>query len=140
VAGSWGANGDFSKWLNPETEWTWLRLWTAEERFWSVAAASLGREGTEVILAQAARELLLAQSSDWQFIISSATAADYAARRFTEHVDHLERLLDGLDGVAAVDPATHELAAELARRDDVFPNVLAAVRAALQPADVLSPA
>jgi 1,4-alpha-glucan branching enzyme len=140
VSGSWGANGDFSKWLNPETEWTWLRLWAAEERFWSVAASSLGKDGTDEVVAQAARELLLAQSSDWQFIISSATAADYAARRFTEHADHLDRLLDGLEGAGGVDSATHELAAELRVKNDVFPSVLPAVRAALQPADVLSPA
>lgn len=91
--GSWGANGDFSKWLNPDTEWTWLRLWPAEDRFWSVAARAIERSDAHPVLEQAARELLLAQSSDWQFIISSATAGDYASKRFTEHLDNLDQLL-----------------------------------------------
>jgi hypothetical protein len=34
--GSWGANGDFSKWMNPETQWTWDRLWNLEDRFWDL--------------------------------------------------------------------------------------------------------
>ena len=29
-AGSWGANGDFSMWLNPGTRWTWERLWALD--------------------------------------------------------------------------------------------------------------
>jgi 1,4-alpha-glucan branching enzyme len=132
ATGSWGANGDYSKWLNPETEWTWLRLWDAEERFWSRAEAAFGDETREHVLAQAARELVLAQSSDWQFIISSATAADYAAKRFSEHLDNLDRLLGGLDTPAGVDPGIAELAAELGRVNDVFPSILPSVRSALR--------
>ena len=84
-------------------------------------------------MAQAARELLLAQSSDWQFIISDATATDYAARRFTEHADNLDRLLDLLEAPELpVDAAG--LAAGMQRRNDVFPEVMAALRSALDPA------
>src|SRR5262245_8142507 len=68
--GSWGANGDFSKWMNPETRWTWDRLWVLEDRFWNTARRSLPAcpPARLPVYAQAARELLLAQSSDWQFI------------------------------------------------------------------------
>jgi 1,4-alpha-glucan branching enzyme len=83
--GSWGAHGDHSMWLNPGTRWTWERLWPLEERFWDVAPAALASDDTRSILAQAARELLLAQSSDWQFIISTGAAADYGERRFRAH-------------------------------------------------------
>jgi 1,4-alpha-glucan branching enzyme len=127
--GSWGANGDFSKWLNPETEWTWTRLWRAEERFWAAVDTSFGQVESEDILAQAARELLLAQSSDWQFIISSQTAGDYASKRFSEHLDNLDRLLVPLEtGVVPIEARL--LAASLRTTNDVFPDILPAIAAA----------
>jgi len=119
-------------WLGPATGWTWERLWPLEERFWDAAPAALARPATRPVLAQAARELLLAQSSDWQFIISTGAAADYAERRFREHCD----ALDGL--VAALDPAAEDSleaaqrrADELFERDALFPDILPAVAAAL---------
>jgi 1,4-alpha-glucan branching enzyme len=84
------------------------------------------------VLAQAARELLLAQASDWQFIISTDVAADYAERRFTEHCDDAQVLLAALEaGAEEWLPQAQARAEELARRDDLFPDVLSAVAAAL---------
>ncbi len=127
--GSWGANGDFSKWLNPATEWTWVRLWRAEDRFWNAVDHALGDPEAEEVLSQAARELLLAQSSDWQFIISSATAGDYAAKRFGEHLENLERLLAPLES-RVITIEARLLAADLHRRNDVFPDILPALATA----------
>jgi 1,4-alpha-glucan branching enzyme len=129
-AGSWGANGDFSKWLNRETEWTWLRLWPAEERFWRVAADVIEQEDARPVLEQAARELLLAQSSDWQFIISSATAADYATKRLVEHLANVDRLVTALEA-PPITPEARTLAGELQLRDDLFPHLYPSIRAAL---------
>jgi 1,4-alpha-glucan branching enzyme len=131
--GSWGADGDFSMWLNPRTTWTWERLWPLEHAFWELAPRALGEPSAHEALAQAARTLLLLQSSDWQFIISTGEAADYADHRFHSHASDLARLLDALaTGVAtgATDAATN-VAAELRVRDDVFPDVLSSVAAAL---------
>ncbi|HEX3276074.1 MAG TPA: 1,4-alpha-glucan branching protein domain-containing protein [Gemmatimonadales bacterium] len=131
-AGSWGANGDFSMWLSEATAWTWQRLWPLEEQFWDVAPAALGSDDTRFILAQAARELLLAQSSDWQFIISTGAAADYGERRFREHCADTEELVRALvDGSPAALERGHRRAAELAERDALFPDVLPALAAAL---------
>jgi 1,4-alpha-glucan branching enzyme len=127
--GSWGANGDFSKWLNPATEWTWLRLWRAEDRFWNAVGPVLGDPEAADILGQAARELLLAQSSDWQFIISSATAGDYASKRFSEHLENLDRLLAPLES-RVVTIEARLLAADLHSRNDVFPDVIGSLMAA----------
>jgi len=127
AVGSWGANGDFSMWLNPQTEWTWRRLWPLEQAFWDAAPQALGRPEAWPVLAQAARELLLAQSSDWQFIISTGAVADYAERRFLGHCDDAERLVAAL----AVPGGNLEEALrrtdELARRDDLFPDVLSSL-------------
>jgi 1,4-alpha-glucan branching enzyme len=127
--GSWGANGDHSMWLNERTAWTWERLWGLEDAFWDVAPAALASAAARSVLAQAARELLLAQASDWQFIISTGAVVDYAERRFTLHCDDAERLIKALAGGEL--EAAGRVAEELARRDDLFPNVLAQVAEAL---------
>ena len=131
-AGSWGANGDFSMWLNGQTAWTWERLWPIEAAFWDVAPAALQSPAARPVLAQAARELLLAQSSDWQFIISTGAAADYGERRFREHCADTESLVDALrDGSSQALDAAARRAEELGRRDHLFPDVLPAITAAL---------
>jgi 1,4-alpha-glucan branching enzyme len=132
--GSWGANGDFSMWMNPGTEWTWKRLWALEERFWNTARASLPVHPStrQSVLGQATRELLLAQSSDWQFIISTGAAADYAERRFGGHCDALETLLAALEDGRPDALARGSARAEaLHRLDDLFPDPLPAVVEAL---------
>ena len=120
--GSWGANGDFSKWMNPETQWTWNRLWAVEERFWTTVRRALpvSPPARLPVFAQAARELLLAQSSDWQFIISTGAAGDYASKRFTGHCDALDALLDAIAGGGGADAALLE---EHGARDDCFPDI-----------------
>jgi 1,4-alpha-glucan branching enzyme len=128
--GSWGANGDHTMWLNDRTAWTWKRLSAVEEAFWDAAPTALASAAARPVLAQAARELLLAQASDWQFIISTGAVVDYAERRFTLHCDDAERLIKALAG-GDLDVAGR-LADDLARRDDLFPNVLAQVAEALE--------
>jgi 1,4-alpha-glucan branching enzyme len=131
--GSWGVNGDHSMWMNDQTRWTWDRLWPLEDAFWDAAPAALAVSAARPILAQAARELLLAQASDWQFILSTGAVPDYAERRFSGHCRDAERLLEGLrDG--SLEGAAR-LADELARRDAVFPDVLESVAGALRALD-----
>jgi len=125
--GSWGAGGDDGMWLNEQTLWTWERLWPLERRFWAVAPAALATPGAQTVLAQASRELLLAQASDWQFIISTGAVADYGERRFALHCDDAGRLVAALEAVVAGDTdlgGATRLAEDLHRRDDCFPHVL----------------
>lgn len=123
--GSWGANGDYSMWLSPATAWTWERLWPLETAFWRLAPQALDDPAAHPVLAQATRELLLAQSSDWQFIISTGAAGDYAESRFLGHCGGLETLLDALDPARRDElPAATRQAAELRRLDDPFPDPL----------------
>jgi 1,4-alpha-glucan branching enzyme len=130
--GSWGANGDSSMWLSERTAWTWERLWPLEQAFWDLAPNAIASPAVRSVLAQAARELLLAQSSDWQFIISTGAAADYAERRFQEHCTDAQALIAALatsdDGELE---AAQRRADVLGQRNQVFPNVLPAVAAAL---------
>jgi 1,4-alpha-glucan branching enzyme len=133
AAGSWGANGDYSMWLNDQTAWTWPTVWKLEDEFWMLAREAIEFPSAHEALAQAARELLLLQSSDWQFIISTGAVADYAIRRFNGHADDCTTLFTAIrDGLVSGDltNATN-LALELRARDDVFPNILDSIRAVL---------
>lgn len=102
--GSWGEGGDHRTWLNQDTEWTWQKIYPAEESFWSWVKRSSGRNSSELqrVLSQTARELLLMQASDWQFLITTMVSRDYGEKRFLEHYEDfqslgrfLERLLEG---------------------------------------------
>ena len=129
--GSWGVNGDHSMWMNDQTRWTWDRLWPLENAFWDTARVAVGNPAARPVLAQAARELLLAQASDWQFIISTGAVTDYAERRFVLHCEDTGRLLEALRrGGGALEGGVH-LADELWKRDSVFPDVLEAISIAL---------
>jgi predicted glycosyl hydrolase (DUF1957 family) len=133
TAGSWGANGDFSMWLNEGTRWTWERLWPLEERFWSLAAGAIENPAAATVLAQAARELLLLQASDWQFIISTGAAGDYATKRFLGHADDLTELLDALEpGARASLDAASRRALAMRVVDDVFPGILPVLATVLE--------
>lgn len=96
---SWGADGYNDFWLNPSTDWMYKHLHHAEDKMSEMANKYPAAEGLEVrCLNQMARELLLAQSSDWSFIIHSGTAVDYARQRFINHVGRFNHLLGMLEG------------------------------------------
>lgn len=93
--GSWGAGGHHSVWLNESTQWTWRHIHAAEATLADLAREALqtGDPVLERVVRQAARELLLLQASDWQFLITTWSARDYAEMRVAEHVDAFERLV-----------------------------------------------
>jgi len=70
-------------------------------------------------LNQAARELLLAQSSDWAFIMKTGTMVDYAVRRTKEHVLRFLRLHDQVRG-GNIDEAW---LSQVESRDNLFPEI-----------------
>ncbi len=97
--GSWGEGGFHWVWLNEWTEWTWERIYEMEHRV--VSLIKSGREIDGELMEQILKELLLLESSDWQFLITTWSARDYAENRFSEHYEMLKKLLqiaeDGMD-------------------------------------------
>lgn len=117
---SWGANGYGEVWLNPKNAWIYPHLHAAERRMVAAARQHRWAEGwVRRLLNQAARELLLAQSSDWAFIITQNTTVPYAEKRTREHLTWFNRLLDQLDAQA---PDLTFLA-ELEGRNPIFPTL-----------------
>ncbi len=118
--GSWGAGGTHFVWDNADTHWMWPIIHAAEARMLvAVRRHPKAEGGMRDVLNQAARELLLLQSSDWPFLVSTGQAKEYAVQRFHSHVERFDHLLAFLDG-GSPDPA---LAASLWERDKIFPEV-----------------
>jgi len=90
--GSWGQNGDNYVWLNPDTSWTWTHIYPAEATVREIATEGKWQDGGtgKRIMKQLCRELLLLESSDWQFLITTGPARDYAEARFMTHVDQFK--------------------------------------------------
>ncbi|MGH7275425.1 MAG: 1,4-alpha-glucan branching protein domain-containing protein [Candidatus Rokuibacteriota bacterium] len=114
--GSWGEGGDHRVWLNRDTEWTWDRVYSAEAEWVEHLRSGLRGDGDQRrVLAQATRELLLLQASDWQFLITTGTARDYAERRVAEHYAEFKRLSEMLRGLKAGEPLSTDDANTLRR-------------------------
>ena len=98
-ASSWGDKGYFEVWLNGANDWIYRHLHQAEERMVELAGRYPDAQGiTRRALNQAARELLLAQSSDWAFLMTAGTASAYAQRRTREHLARFVRLYEEIRG------------------------------------------
>jgi 1,4-alpha-glucan branching enzyme len=74
------------------------------------------------LLNQAARELLLLQSSDWPFLVTTLQAKEYAVERFQDHLDRFDRLVSLVEAnsLAAEDM---EYLEALRERDNPFPTI-----------------
>lgn len=121
---SWGAGGNHFTWMNAETEWMWPIIHATERRMETLVEANPDALGTLAeLLNQAARELLLLQSSDWPFLVTTGQAKDYASQRFTEHVDRFEALAEIAERGDEVTLEESDMLAALADRDNPFPAI-----------------
>ena len=91
--GSWGKNNDHSTWLNEGTAWMWDELGGLAREMDALRALPPRGPFLERASRQAVRELLLAQSSDWPFLVTTGQAADYAVERFRSHVHRFHRAM-----------------------------------------------
>jgi 1,4-alpha-glucan branching enzyme len=86
-ASSWGEEGYWKVWLNESNEWIYPHLHVAQERMSELADRFINPNDLELrALQQAGRELLLAQSSDWPFILRTGTSPNYARKRVKDHL------------------------------------------------------
>lgn len=120
--GSWGAGGTHFTWDNNDTHWMWEPIYDAEEQMQHLADThkkDYRDDYLRGVLNQAARELLLLESSDWPFLVTTGQARQYSVQRFSQH---LERFLSLATSVERGTP-DGDLAARLWERDRIFPDV-----------------
>src|SRR4029077_15451422 len=117
---SWGDKGYHEVWLNGANDWIYRHLHKAAELMIELAEQNPSASGQrERALNQAARELYLAQSSDWAFLMTVGTAATYATKRTK---DHLLRFL-ALNAQLRRGSIDESSLAEVERRDTIFPTL-----------------
>lgn len=126
--GSWGKNGTNEVWLNPDTAWTWTHIYPAEARVRAIATEGKWQDGGtgERIAKQMCRELLLLESSDWQFLITTEAARDYAEQRFLTHVDQfrdMEKAWNEFTAKGSLSAETAQRLKQVEDRDNIFPDV-----------------
>jgi 1,4-alpha-glucan branching enzyme len=118
---TWGAKGFAEVWLNPSNDWIYPHLEMAAERMVELAQRYPEAEGVpRRALDQAARELLLAQASDWAFIMKTGTTVEYAKKRTQDHVARFTYLYRALTGREEL---REDFVREFEERDNIFPGI-----------------
>ncbi len=126
--GSWGAGGGNEVWMNPETSWTYTHIYPAELYTRAVCTRGKWRDSALGlrIVRQLCRELLLLESSDWQFLITTGAARDYAEVRFLTHNDQFNELKGfwtAFESTSILAAEQEKRLAEIELRDSIFPDI-----------------
>ncbi|MFH1784124.1 MAG: 1,4-alpha-glucan branching protein domain-containing protein [bacterium] len=117
---SWGDQGYSSCWLNNKNDWIYRHLHKAAERMEELAVINTRNNGVmKRAIQQAARELLLAQSSDWAFIMSTETTIPYAHKRTKNHINRFNRLYEEIKS-GNIDEGWLE---DIELKDNIFPEL-----------------
>jgi 1,4-alpha-glucan branching enzyme len=117
---SWGYKGYCEVWCEGSNDWIYRHLHEGADRMVELARGN--PEATPLrrrALNQAARELLLAQSSDWAFILKTGTMVEYARERTRVHVLNFNHLYDQLRG----NDIDEGWLGEIERRHNIFPDL-----------------
>ncbi|MFX0091821.1 MAG: 1,4-alpha-glucan branching protein domain-containing protein, partial [Candidatus Hodarchaeota archaeon] len=126
--GSWGQGGYHYIWLNKDTTWCWKLIYECEH----IMEDLVGKYKTSTdpniqrILKQLARELLLLEASDWEFLISTWAARDYAENRIGTHYDrfkHLSQLFQRYESSGNLSEGDWMYLADLEKQDGLFSNI-----------------
>lgn len=121
---SWGEGGYSAVWLDSSNDWIYRHVHRAESQMHELAQShaapgTVPPDLTRRALAQLARELLLAQSSDWAFIMKTGTAVQYAVERVKGHLSRFQTLARQL-AAGNIDAAW---LADIEGRDNVFADL-----------------
>jgi 1,4-alpha-glucan branching enzyme len=117
---SWGWKGYSEMWLQGPNDWLYRHLHVASQRMTELARGNPQAQGLQRrALNQALRELLLAQSSDWAFILGTGTHTDYALKRSKEHLLRFTRLYEEVQSGGIDEPWL----ADIESKDNLFPEI-----------------
>lgn len=121
-ASTWGDQGYSNFWINETNDWIYPLLHKAAADMETLVSALRGAKVSplqERALNQALRSLLLAQASDWPFIMKTGTTVEYARKRITDHLARFNYLLDSIKQNAI----NERTLSALEVLDEVFPDV-----------------
>ena len=136
AASSWGDHGHLEVWIDKSNSWIYPHLHRAARQMTELAqrvSVVVGQPlrlpnetsagGAPVLqnraLKQLARELLLAQSSDWAFLMKTGTAREYATKRTLDHLARFNQLHDQF----VAGQLDEKFLADCEWRDNLLPNL-----------------
>ena len=104
-ASSWGYNGFHETWLNGKNDWIYPHLHQGARIMEALAKNHPRAKGLKLrALKQAARELLVAQASDWAFMMHAGAMAEYGTQRTKMHLWRLNQLKNQIERQAVDEP------------------------------------
>lgn len=118
---SWGENGYGAVWLEGSNDWIYRHLHRIADRMVELANKFYDVEDALLLRAlnQCAREVLLAQSSDWAFIMKTGTMIQYAHKRTRDHVNRFNELYESIMNQSI----NTTLLENFEWKDNIFPNI-----------------
>lgn len=116
---SWGAGGYADVWLNGGNDWIYPHLHKVGDLMHEVAKFPESGDLDRRARNQMARELLLAQASDWAFIMKTGTMVEYAVKRTKVHVANCLELYRQIRSGGIYEPFLSNLEAT----DNLFPEI-----------------
>ncbi len=117
---SWGNKGYNEVWLEGSNDWIYRHLHKLAERMSELANTHTNTEGLlNRALNQSAREVLLAQSSDWAFIMKTGTMVDYAVKRTKSHINRFNKLYEMIKS----NQIDESFLLDLEKQDNIFPSI-----------------
>ena len=126
---SWGQGGYHNYWLNDSNAWIIPEWNRASRAMVARVSRGVGSEQARELLNQAGRELLLAQSSDWSFILRAGTTTELARERIERHLGRFWQLLGAID---SGEPLPEGWLEAVQHEDGLFPMINAADWAQIQ--------
>jgi 1,4-alpha-glucan branching enzyme len=119
AASTWGENGYLEVWVNEQNAWIYPHLRAAAQKMRDLAGAANCNDDCARVMRQLARELLLAQASDWAFLMKTGTAREYATKRIIDYLGRFNRLYD----LFVAGNSDEQFLRACEQRDNLFPSL-----------------
>jgi 1,4-alpha-glucan branching enzyme len=122
AASSWGELGYADYWLNSSNDWIYPLLHQAGVQLQKLCLDLQGKYLSPLqtrAMKQVQRSLLLAQASDWPFILKSGTTTEYAKKSLLDHLARFNYLHQAL----RKNCIDERILSALEVMDDIFPEI-----------------
>ncbi len=117
---SWGQKGYSSTWIDASNSWVYKHMHRAAKNMKELAGKNPRARGLiKRALDQAVRELMMAQASDWVFMMEKKKAGEFATRKFTEHITNFYAIHDEISSGRI----NKERLAVLEQKNNIFPDI-----------------
>ncbi|HAW85798.1 MAG: glycoside hydrolase [Spirochaetes bacterium GWD1_61_31] len=115
---SWGDDGYAGVWLNKSNDWLYRHTYKLVERMTELANRFPDEGGLrERVLNQAAREVMLAQSADWPFLLRAGKSSSFARKQIEDAVTNFGRIYE----MMCANTVGTEWVTRLEKRNKIFP-------------------